>query len=844
MATSSPNTPPWLGDEQALTADKLDYSSDISFIRFKYGLGNLLAAVKMLKEKEVSTRQDFQILMEKHKQLEAAHCEEVSALHAEIEAGNKARINLEAELHDLRQEISLKCKKIENMEDEMKALLDARCQLTEDLKVINHNLECKLEEQVHELLILKEKHSRQSALVDAIEKEALSVRQVVEDTNACIQQKEEEVLSFKKSLIKVLGYEGTLLKKLEELEQQLKAVSIELAKKNGLIIMLEGKLEAIANDPLIESEKSTLKQNLEAKENLISKLRREKEVLLDSLNNQDAIIKRFQTTIIQQNQSVSKYQREIIKLHEDVDILKDKVLKSEQELQRTVEENKRLACKNNDNKYSQQTKDSESVYSLNIQSIMMRLGRPVDFDRSSVCNEIEEKENISHECPKIEMGPVNRSSQQMDEGSVFLQHNQSQKVVGNADSNMEWALIEHPEVKEQLSSTDDRMGDPVRDDQDVIHAKVNASSNCLPVNMSKKHEDKYEPIVHELDGQDDCQRTCFNSAEKQPTEMIDTSVPMKLVEPNREKEKSPTSSVNFLQIKEQDELPGSLKFKPRESCKAHKAEAIIRLNTTGGRKHNGFNEINQKQHSAAEAKPLMPQNSTVHKVDEKQKPDEALESYVYPNGHEEHEKYPRSQSTIAKLQDQDKQDPANDKENVDLNRWGILQNHCNEEGLVVVPEVRCFQKQETSSSCSAGHKLYSSGVASLYERDVSNEKQSLDIVYSHAPQTNISKLLIDNGESELDTCYRCSEFANAELKSCEKTSSDLLSANDCFCKMPAFGYMINCKVCEAPFHAACVQIEETLQGKTTDKEFICTRCKDRPNSKRRRKQSKSETKSS
>ncbi|KAI5064908.1 hypothetical protein GOP47_0019603, partial [Adiantum capillus-veneris] len=197
-----------LGDEQIQAAD---YASDISFVKLKYGLQNFFASVKMLKDKEASSRQDFQLLMEKHKKLEAAHAEEVLSLLSEITKGNEAHCQLEVEVQDLRREASVKSTEIQNLKDELRALMDTRSQLTENLKATNYNLECKLEEKTREVCVLAEQQNRQSALLEAIEKEALSVRQVLEETNACIQQKEEEASSFGKCLMKVLGYEGTFL---------------------------------------------------------------------------------------------------------------------------------------------------------------------------------------------------------------------------------------------------------------------------------------------------------------------------------------------------------------------------------------------------------------------------------------------------------------------------------------------------------------------------------------------------------------------------------------------------------------------------------------------------------
>ncbi|MCO5602440.1 hypothetical protein L7F22_056572 [Adiantum nelumboides] len=244
-----------LGDEQVQAGG---FASDISFVKVKYGLQNVFASVKMLKDKEASSRQDFQLLLEKHKKLEAAHAEEVLSFRSEITKGNEARCNLEAEVQDLRRDTSWKSTEIQNLKNELKALMDTRSQLTEDLKATNYILEGKLEEKTCEVCVLVEKHNKQSILLEAIEKEAFSVRQVLEETKTCIQQKEEEASSFGKCLMKVLGYEGIFLDRLDELEQQLKTLSKDLAGRNDLVMALEMKLEAASNNHAHETEQEVI----------------------------------------------------------------------------------------------------------------------------------------------------------------------------------------------------------------------------------------------------------------------------------------------------------------------------------------------------------------------------------------------------------------------------------------------------------------------------------------------------------------------------------------------------------------------------------------------------------
>ncbi|KAI5064909.1 hypothetical protein GOP47_0019604, partial [Adiantum capillus-veneris] len=568
------------------------------------------------------------------------------------------------------------------------------------------------------------------------------------------------------------------------------------------------------------------KQYLEVKESLILMLRQEKEILNENLKSQDIIIQRLQTSIAQQDESAAKYQQEILTLQKESDTLKEVLLKTERRLQEAADENKELEAKMQDKTRGQNPKRLEIGSSFDVNSILKRLGRPLTNMRISESDDVIQTEEILQEVPNLLIESNRKSNEQINSKASPQGRNELEHHLTLSDS-AQWVSSRLPMPSEQLSPT--RQHETVRQGEGLV------------MDYDKQQPDKLhlaQLIFSEFDGQHR-ERPDLVSEEQPPSQVANFWAPSKLVR----SESGRAEPWGVEQVEEQDKSTCNLQSILPECSKLPEMDPLSRLDKPELEQENcEADEQQQQEHLTLEAqlKHLVPQEP-IKELIEKDQPFEHVMDVD-----QEDETHPASQPLVASMLEQGRTVLASNGKSNNINHDSVLEKHHDEGVRVSDSAVQIEQPKDTQSlqklEGNSGSEFWNKTLLHIHYSEPSSNinvrKEGLPShgAYETRPEMDIPNQHSVSGKkgSISDGRLRCSSVPKAEPKPCKKKAFVPASANQCLCNMPPYGYMVNCKVCDTHFHAACLEIEQTLPG---GESYTCKSCKDQPNRKRRQVQS-------
>ncbi|RVW82453.1 hypothetical protein CK203_049045 [Vitis vinifera] len=179
----------------------------LKFSKFKIQLQALIAEVRQLRERERSTREELRLLIQKQKQNEEELVRRVQDLQAELVSSNELRENSKGrfvilQMSYLQNDNAL----LENKQRELNGTIQNLLQSRENFVSVYEDSTCEMKRSIEtrdrKLAILSQKINAHILLFDSIEKEASSVKQVVNNVQrlviAGLKSKVEKVSAFEK----------------------------------------------------------------------------------------------------------------------------------------------------------------------------------------------------------------------------------------------------------------------------------------------------------------------------------------------------------------------------------------------------------------------------------------------------------------------------------------------------------------------------------------------------------------------------------------------------------------------------------------------------------------------
>ncbi|KAH9709275.1 RUN/FYVE domain-containing protein [Citrus sinensis] len=276
--------------------------------KFKFQLQALIAETRHLKEKENSATEEIHLLVQKQKRNEEEYSRNLKELQSELASTNELCQKLERKVSYLQNDNAL----LENKQKELKETINRLLQYRENFLSAYEESTCDMKRAIEtrdrKLTVLHEKINSHLTLFDSIEKEAFSIKQVVDNVECVVSEKEELVASLRSKMDTISAFERVFVEKIRLLESKLKNDEDEFRRKDKIISELEAQLEATKfinnHQTQIEeiSRQPYLQKTLSAKDVVIQNLISEKEALHLEVGKLGIILQRIQDAIATMNQ--------------------------------------------------------------------------------------------------------------------------------------------------------------------------------------------------------------------------------------------------------------------------------------------------------------------------------------------------------------------------------------------------------------------------------------------------------------------------------------------------------------------------------------------------------------
>ncbi|KNA10095.1 hypothetical protein SOVF_147660 isoform A [Spinacia oleracea] len=262
--------------------------------RLKLQLRALISEVKDLRERERSATEQLHHSNQKQKQSEEEFGRKLKGLESELASSIEIRQKLERKVSYLQNDNALLESKQKGLNDTIQSLLQSREQFVNAYQESTYDMKRSIEARDRKLKFFSEKLKSHLLLFDAIEKEALSVKQVVDSVRHVVDEKEEVVNSLKRKFDRLPEAEKVFKEKINEMENRLGKYKDELQRKEKIISELEAQLEAQRISNKNRTEVETLQKALSKKEAIVQNLISEKQGLESELKSLGAMLEKIQ----------------------------------------------------------------------------------------------------------------------------------------------------------------------------------------------------------------------------------------------------------------------------------------------------------------------------------------------------------------------------------------------------------------------------------------------------------------------------------------------------------------------------------------------------------------------
>ncbi|MFS7995041.1 hypothetical protein Hanom_Chr12g01113291 [Helianthus anomalus] len=210
---------------------------------FKLKLQTLITEVRELREKEAVSSDQLHNQFQKWKQSEEESCRKITELEAELASSIQLTQQLQRKVQFLEDENCLLQSKHKELKETINCILQAKEAFLNAYQESTCEMKRSIESRDRKIATLSEKTNAHLLSLDSIRKEASLVKQVVDNAQHAVDEKEEVVARLKIQMDKVCELEGLLIEKNSDLEAKLKSNENELYRKDRVIAELQTQLE-------------------------------------------------------------------------------------------------------------------------------------------------------------------------------------------------------------------------------------------------------------------------------------------------------------------------------------------------------------------------------------------------------------------------------------------------------------------------------------------------------------------------------------------------------------------------------------------------------------------------
>ncbi|XP_065860923.1 protein GRIP isoform X2 [Euphorbia lathyris] len=289
--------------------------------KFKIQLQALATEFRHLRDRENSAAQQCQFLIQKQKQTEEEYGRKLQELQSELASSHESRLKLERSVSHLQNDNAL----LESRQRELQETIQNLLQSKENFINAYEESTCEMKRSIkakdQKLTVLSEKLNSHLSLIDSIEKESISIKQLMNNVQSLVSEKEEVVAGLRSKMDKVSFFEKVFIEKVFDLENKLRNNEDELQKRDRIISELEAQLEVAKIKNNYQAQIEELQKTLSAKDAVIDNLISEKEALHCEAGNLAMILQKVKETFASMDEQERRVFSPALKCQQDNDMV-------------------------------------------------------------------------------------------------------------------------------------------------------------------------------------------------------------------------------------------------------------------------------------------------------------------------------------------------------------------------------------------------------------------------------------------------------------------------------------------------------------------------------------------
>ncbi|XP_048613913.1 cingulin-like isoform X1 [Brassica napus] len=271
-------------------------SIDCIFFRSLFSSSfTLLPAI--LQERERSVTDHLNLINQKQKHTEEESSRKVHELESEIASSRESQEALERKVSYLQNDYSLLENKQNELKNTIQNLLQSRESFLNAYQESFSEMRCSVEARDRNIAILHQKITSHLALFDSIEKEASAIKNVIQEVQGLVDQKEDVVAGLKGKMDHVSTYEKVFIEKIRTLEEKIEYLEAELQSKDNRISEFCAQLEEAKMKNEYQLQIEEFQKTLKVKDLVVENLVSEKEALHSEVRSLEMILLRIQESV-------------------------------------------------------------------------------------------------------------------------------------------------------------------------------------------------------------------------------------------------------------------------------------------------------------------------------------------------------------------------------------------------------------------------------------------------------------------------------------------------------------------------------------------------------------------
>ncbi|KAG6766409.1 hypothetical protein POTOM_030491 [Populus tomentosa] len=184
--------------------------------KFKLQLQALAIEVGGLREREQSATEQCRILIQKQKQTDEEYRRQLQELQSELASSNELHQKLQRKVSYLQNDNALLEGKHKDLKGTIQSLLQSKESFVNSYQESTCEMKRSIEAGDRKLIVLSEKINSHLSLFDSIEREALSIKQLVDKVQLLVSEKEGFLMLYNQALHCEVGGLAIILQRIQE----------------------------------------------------------------------------------------------------------------------------------------------------------------------------------------------------------------------------------------------------------------------------------------------------------------------------------------------------------------------------------------------------------------------------------------------------------------------------------------------------------------------------------------------------------------------------------------------------------------------------------------------------